>query len=105
MKEFSGKEFKDPRGSLSSLRVLSPVLTMVVVTFKFCVPSTLALGTEVLTVTLGVSETAGAAETTTAEATSAMREARREEENIAVKRVKGVEETAPMKPQDRTRQT
>ena len=89
VKVSSGKEFKDPRGSLSNLRVSPPVLTMVVVTFKFFDPSMLMLGAEVLTVTLGVPETAGAAETTTADATSAMRVARREK-NIMVKVVKGL---------------
>ena len=89
VKVSSGKEFKDPRGSLSNLRVSPPVLTMVEVTFQFCDPSMLMLGAEVLTVTLGVPETAGAAETTTADATSAMRVARREK-NIMVKVVKGL---------------
>ena len=75
----SGKVFKTPRGSLRSLRVWSPVLVTVVVTFKFSNPSTLALEVEVLTVNPGPAETA------TAEATRATREARREEENISVK--------------------
>ena len=79
VKVFSGKEFKTPRGSLRSLRVSSPVLVTVVVTFKFCNPSTLALGVVVLRVK------PGAAETATAEATRARREARREEENIVRK--------------------
>jgi len=89
MKVFSGKEFKGPRGSLSSLRVSSPVLMTVVVTFMFFDPPALSLGAEVLTVTLGLPEMAGAVETMTAYATSAMREARREEENIVAKVVKG----------------
>ena len=76
LKLFSGKVSKTPRGSLRSLRVSSPVLIMVVVTFRFINPSTLALGVDVLTVR------PGAAETTTTEATRAAREAGREEENI-----------------------
>jgi len=98
VKEFSGKWFKDPRGSLSSLRVSLPVLTMVVVTFKFSNPSTSGLGVEVLMVTLGPPGAAGAAEVATAEAIMAMREARRKEENIVVRVAKAVEETIPMKP-------
>ena len=58
---------------------------MVVVTFKFCNPLTSTLRAEVLTVTPGVLDTAGAAETATTEATRATREARSEEENILVK--------------------
>ena len=92
LKEFSGKEFKTPRGSLRSLRVSSPVLMTVVVTFKFSNPSTLTLEVEVLTVK------PGAAETATAEATRATREAWREEENIVMKAVKAVDETTPMRP-------
>ena len=95
VKEFSGKEFKAPRGSLRSLRVSAPVLTIVVVTFRFPNPSTLTLGVDVLMVTLGAPETAGAAETVTAEATRATREARREEVNIVVK---SVEEATTMRP-------
>jgi len=84
LKLFSGKVFKTPRGSLRSLRVSSPELIMVVVTFRFINPSTLALGVDVLTVR------PGAAETATAEATRATRKAGREEENI-------VKETKPWK--------
>jgi len=90
VKEFSGKGFKAPRGSLRSLRVSPPVFTMVVVTFKFFNPSTLVFEVRVLTVTLGMPERAGAAETAIAEATRAMREARMEEENMVVKVVKGL---------------
>ena len=68
-KVFSGKEFKAPRGSLRSFRVLPPVLVTVVMTFKFSSPLTWTLGIDVLTVK------PGAAETATAEATKAMREA------------------------------
>ena len=53
---------------------------MVVVTFKFSKPSTLTLGVEVLTDKLGEAETA------TAEAMRVVREARREKENIVVRR-------------------
>jgi hypothetical protein len=92
LKLSSGKELKTPRGSLRSLRVSSPVLVMVVVTFKFSNPSTLTLGVDALTVK------PGAAETATAEATRATKEARREEENIVVKVVKAVGEATPMRP-------
>ena len=85
VKEFSGKEFKAPRGSLRSLRVSSPMLIIVVVTFKFSNPSMLTLGVEVLRVRPGMAETA------TTKVTREMREARRMEENIVVKRVKAVE--------------
>jgi hypothetical protein len=71
LKLFSGNLFKTPRGSLRSLRVSSPVLVIVAVTFKFPNPSTMALGVDVLTVKLG------AAEAVIAEATRAAREARR----------------------------
>ena len=96
VKEFSGKELKTPRGSLRSLRVSLPVLTTVVVTLRFSNPSTSILGAEDLTVKLGTVETAGAAETVTAEETRAARKVRGEGENIVVKVVKGIEETAPM---------
>ena len=76
VKVFSGNGFKVPRGSLRSLRVSSPVLVMVMVTFKFSNPSTSTLEVEALRVRPGV------AETTTAEATKAKRETKREEENI-----------------------
>jgi len=92
VKLFSGKVLKTPRGSLRSFRVSSPVLEMVVVTFRLSNPSTLALGTDALTVRPGVAETA------TAEATRRTREARREEENIVVKVVKTVGAMTPMKP-------
>jgi len=105
VKVFSGKEFKDPRGSLSNLRVSPPSLVMVVITFKFFDPSPLMWGAEVLTVTLGTPETAGAPETMTADAMRATREARREEKNIVVKVVKGVEGATPMKLEDWKRQT
>ena len=74
VKVFSGKEFKAPRGSLRSFRVLPPVLVTVVVTFKFSSPLTWTLGIDVLTVKPGAAEMA-AAETATAEATKAIREA------------------------------
>jgi len=80
--EFSGKESKTPRGSLRSLRVPSPVLIMVVVTFRFSTPLTLALGVEVLTVK------PGAAETTTAEAARTSRE----EKSITAKAVRAADE-------------
>jgi len=73
---------------------------MVVVTFRFCNPSTLRSGVEVLTVTPGALETAGAAETVITEAARAMREARSEEENIVVKMVKAVEVVEVMKAVD-----
>ena len=90
VKEFSGNGFKTPRGSLRSLRVSSPVLVTVVVTFKFSNPSTLTVGVEVLSVK------PGAAETATAEATRATREARREEENIVVTVVKVIDEASSL---------
>ena len=99
-KVFSGKELKTPRGSLRSLRVSPPVLTIVVVTLRFSNPSTSTLGAEDLMVKLGMAETAGAAETVTAEETMAARKARRDEENIVVKVVKEVEEMTPMTPWD-----
>ena len=89
-KEFSGKEFRTPRGSLSSLSVSSPVLVMVVVTFRFSNPSTSTLGIEVLRVKPGVAETA------IAEAPKATREVRREEENIATKPVKAIGKATSM---------
>ena len=64
---------------------------MVVVIFRFSNPSTLALGTDVLTAR------PGAAEMATAEAARATREAWMEEENIVMKAVKAVDETTPMK--------
>ena len=72
VKLFSGTELKTPRGSLRSLRVSSPVLKTVAVTFKFSNPSTSTFGIEVLTLKLG------AAPTVTAETTRATRTARRE---------------------------
>ena len=92
VKEFSGKESKTPRGSLRSLRVSSPVLVMVVVTFRFSNPSTLALGVEILRDKLG------AAETTAVEAMRATSEARREEENIAMKIAEVVGEAGSLEP-------
>ena len=83
LKVFSGKEFKGPRGSLRSLRVSSPVLAMVAVTFKFSNPWVSALRVEVQTVK------PGAAETAIAEATRVMREKWRGRESI----VKALEET------------
>ena len=80
VKEFSGKEFKTPRGSLRSLRVSSPMLVMVVVTFRFSNPTTSALGVEILR------DKPGAAETATAEATREISKA--EEENIVVKTIR-----------------
>jgi len=68
-KVFSGKVFKTPRGSLRSLRVPSPVLVIVVVTFRFSNPLTLASGVEILRIRLGAAET---------EATRATRERHRE---------------------------
>ena len=73
LKVFSGKGLKAPRGSLRSFRVSSPVLVTVVVTFKFSNPSTRTLGTDALT------DRSGPAETATAEATRATKEARTEE--------------------------
>lgn len=67
LKVFSGNEFKTPRGSLSNLRVSSPVLTTVAVTLKFFNPSTSTFGVEVLTIKPGT------AETVTTEATRTMR--------------------------------
>ena len=55
---------------------------MVVVTFRLSNLSTLALGVEILTVKPGV------AETMTAEAARATREARREKKSIATKAVR-----------------
>ena len=81
LKVFSGKVLKTPRGSLRSLRVPSPVLVTVVVTFRFSNPLTLTSGVEVLRVRLGV------AETEAAEAMRATREAHREEESIVVRAV------------------
>jgi len=78
MKESSGKELKTPRGSLSSLRVPSPVLVMVVVTFKFSSPPMSTLGVEALRVRLGT------AETETAEVMRATKEVQREEVNIVI---------------------
>ena len=69
LKVFSGKGLKAPRGSLRSFRVSSPVLVTVVVTFKFSNPSTWGLGTDVLT------DKPGPAETATAVATRATKEA------------------------------
>ena len=53
-----------------------------------------------MTIKLGMVETAGAAETVTADETRAMRKARRGEENIVVEVVKGIEEMAPIAPCD-----
>ena len=94
LKVSSGNELKAPRGSLRSFRVSSPVLVMVVVTFKFSNPSTRTLGTEVLMVRPGVAETA------TTEAMRAMKEARREEENIVTKVVNAVDEMTPIEAWD-----
>jgi len=85
VKVFSGKGFKAPRGSLRSLSISSPLLVMVVVTFKFSNPSTLTLGVEALRVRLG------AAVTTTAEATKAKMETERDEEYISVEAAEAVE--------------
>ena len=79
VKEFSGKGSSTPRGSFNSFRVSSPVFVTVVVTFRLSNPSTLAFGIEVLRVK------PGAAETMTAEAMRATREAQMEDENIATK--------------------
>ena len=92
LKVFSGKVLKTPRGSLRSLRIWSPVFVTVAVTFKFPNPSTLSLGVDVLTVK------PGAADTTIAEATKATREARKEEENIAVSVLEAIDEATPMRP-------
>ena len=86
LKEFSGNVLKTPRGSLRSLRVSSPVLVTVAVTFKFTSPLTLTLGVETLTAKPGV------AKMQTAEATRATRGAWREE-NIAPWAVEVVGET------------
>ena len=90
VKEFSGKESKTPRGSLRSLRVSSPVLVIVVVTFRFSNPSTSTLGVEILRDKPGVAETA------TAEATRATSEARMEEENIAIRTVEAIGEATSL---------
>ena len=87
LKLFSGKVSKTPRGSLRSLRVSSPVLVVVVVTFRFPNPSTLALGIDALTVR------PGAADMATTEATRATREAWREE-NILTKEMRPWERTS-----------
>jgi len=58
LKVFPGKEFKAPRGSLRSLRVSSPVLVTVVVTFQLSSLSTCTLETDILTVRPGAAETA-----------------------------------------------
>ena len=92
VKEFSGKGLKTPRGSLSNLRVSSPVLVMIVVIFRFSNPSTSTLGVEILR------DKPGAAETTAAEATRAKREARRGEESIAMKTVKAIGEATSLGP-------
>ena len=76
LKEFLGKETKTPWGSLRSFRVLSPVLAMVVGTFRFSNPWTLGLKVKVQTVKLG------AAKMVTAEVTRAIREEWREEETL-----------------------
>jgi len=90
VKEFSGKESKTPRGSLRSLRVSSPVLVMVVVTFRFSNPSTSTLGVEILRDKPGVAETAAA------EATRATSEAQMEEENIAIRTVEAIGEATSL---------
>ena len=93
--ESSGVESKTPRGSLRSLSSLLPLLPI----WMVITPGTLTL-TSRPTVSCSPTVAAGAAQTATADATRATREARREEENIAVKGVKVVEEATPMKPQD-----
>jgi len=84
LKEFSGNELKTPRGSLRSLTDLLPVFVTVVVTFMFSDPSPFELRSETMTVKLMSISMAGAAETATAEATRATREARREEKSIVI---------------------
>ena len=96
VKEFSGNESKTPRGSLRSLRVSSPVLVIVVVTFRFSNPSTLAFGVEILRDKLG------AAETTAVEATRATSEARMKEENIGMEITEAVGEATSLEPCDWT---
>ena len=63
---------------------------MVVVIFRFSSPSTSRLGVEILRDKLG------AAETATAEATRATREARREEESIEIKTVEAIGEATSL---------
>jgi len=53
LKLSSGNVSNTLRGSWRSFKVSSPVLVMVVVTFKFFDPSTLALDTDALTVKPG----------------------------------------------------
>ena len=76
LKVFSGNELKTPRGSLSSLRVSSPVLRTVVVTLRFSNPLISTFGVEALTVKPGVAETAAV------KATRTMRGVRREGKSI-----------------------
>jgi len=83
-KLFSGKGSKAPRGSSRSLRVSSPVLVIVVMTFNFSKPSTLTLGVDDLMVKLGVAKAA------TAEATRA---AWMEGGNIVMQAVDAAEKT------------
>jgi len=93
-KDFSGKGLKTPRGSLRSLRVPSPVLVTVVVTFKFSNPLTLTLGVEALRVK------PGAADTVTTKAARARMKARREGGNIArevMNVVGGIEERTSLR--------
>lgn len=96
VKESSGNGLKTPRGSLKSLTGLLPVFATVVMTFMSSDPSP----SRTVKSTSGVVE--GAAETATTEATRAMREARREKENIVMKVMKGAEEATLTKPWDQT---
>lgn len=86
-KLFSGNGCRTPRGSFRSLRVSSPALVMVVMTFNFSNPSTSTLGVEVLTVKLGAATTAAA------EATRAIRVARMEGGDIAMQAADAADET------------
>ena len=72
-----GKECRALRGSLRSLSVSSPVLVMVVTTFKFSTPST-AAGP------VTSSDRPGAAETAVAATARAINEDRRELENMLI---------------------
>ena len=73
------KGFRTPLGSLRSLRVSPPVLTIVAVTLRFPSPSKLASDVETLTFKPGAVDIPGAAEPAAAQATRVMKGVRREE--------------------------
>ena len=81
LKVLAGRVLRTVRGSLRSLRVSSPVLVTVATTFKFSTPST-AAGPVTLRDRPGAAET----EAAVAMATRAMRVARREVENMALRK-------------------